>query len=213
MADNRHAGADGIPPQTVQDTLDKIDVLLETGAVGPDEGAMSVFQQALAGLWAAEADQPKTATRNSLFTAFQSLGQHYPKRRRARQPVPAQPRGPGRELSAFPVNPLGASMAGAASVSIMVVASPTAPWTPSQPAATAGAWDFRNDLAAAAACPGDHSAMDQVWTDARPAFAGGDGPLLPEWGAVLLLGGLRQDRDQDQSCAVPSRSLCGVAGS
>ncbi len=211
MADNRHAGADGILPQTVQGTLDEMDVLLETGAVRPDEGAMSVFQQALAGLWAAEADQPKTATRNSLFTAFQSLGQHYPKRRGpVNQFRPSlEDLGP-RELSAFPVNPLGASMAGAASVSIVVVASPTAPLTPSQPAATAGAWDFRNDLAAAAACPGDHSAMDQVWTDGRPAFVVGDGPLLPEWGAVLLLGGLRQDRDQEQSCAVPSRSLCGA---
>ena len=125
-----------------------MDVLLETGAVRPDEGAMSVFQQALAGLWAAEADQPKTATRNSLFTAFQSLGQHYPKRRGpVNQFRPSlEDLGP-RELSAFPVNPLGASMAGAASVSIVVVASPTAPLTPSQPAATAGAWDFRNDLA------------------------------------------------------------------
>jgi hypothetical protein len=212
MADNRNRNVNGSLDPNLWATLEEIDVLLRADDLEPDDTAMSGFQEALNRLWAEEEAKPRDPARRAENTsALSELGLSRAKRRVPDNHFRPNLEGLGpREMSSFPVNPLGASLVGAASMAIMVPPNHHYAATPSLGELHAGSgpesmpesWRLRNDLGA----PGEASLLDQIWTNGKPSFGNEDSmlafgpqespPIMPEWGAVLLLGGLRREREK-----------------
>jgi hypothetical protein len=122
-----------------------------------------------------------------------------------------------REMSSYPVSPLAAGMAGAASMAVLAIGTNAAASPSLAGCFTHTLSEHRQGIVST---PGGRStqvldtyfssysqsflssaplSLDQIWADGKHSFGSEESPrLLPEFGAILLLGGLRQDRDVEQ---------------
>jgi len=126
-----------------------------------------------------------------------------------------------REMSSYPVSPLSAGMAGAASMAVLAFGSNAAASPSLAGCFTHTLSEHRQGIVntlggrstqvldtyfssySQSFLPSSPISLDQIWADGKHSFGSEESPrLLPELGAILLLGGLRQDRDieQRQTC-------------